>query len=101
MSLSYPDRPSDEQKKRMFGLIKSFSIIYPCKTCRIDFQGTMRDEPPQLESKEQFAMWLCHQHNMVNVKLGKPEFKCSIRRLELVYGRESLRQKFMVPSMRT
>ena len=37
MSLSYPEQPSEEQKTRMFALIKSFSIVYPCKTCRLDF----------------------------------------------------------------
>lgn len=31
-------------------------------------------------------MWMCEQHNIVNRKIGKPEFKCTITRLELVYG---------------
>ena len=80
----------------MFGLVKSFSLVYPCKTCRLDFQDKIREAPPELESRNKFAMWLCHQHNLVNVKLGKPEFRCSIRRLELVYGRESLRDKLLL-----
>ena len=75
----------------MGALVKSFSVIYPCRTCATDFQEKIREVPPQLESREKFALWVCQQHNLVNSKLGKPEFKCSIRRLELLYGRESTR----------
>ena len=75
----------------MASLIKSFSWIYPCRTCASDFRDTVREEPPKLDSREEFALWLCRQHNLVNVKLGRSEFKCTMRRLELLYGRESLR----------
>ena len=91
MSLSYPETPTDEQRTRMGSLIKGFSMVYPCKTCRSDFKDKIREHPPQLESRQKLVLWFCEQHNMVNAKLGKAEFKCSVRRLELLYGRESIR----------
>ena len=71
MSLSFPERPSDEAKKRMFGLIHGFSLVYPCRICREDFQLKIKETPPKLDSRNDFALWLCDQHNMVNRKLGK------------------------------
>ena len=38
MTLSYPEKPTEEAKKRMANLIKGFSIVYACRTCREDFQ---------------------------------------------------------------
>ena len=92
MSLSYPVNPSVEAKQRMLSFIKGFSLVYPCRTCREDFQQKIREEPPKLDSRQDFALWLCDQHNIVNRKLGKKEFKCTVRRLELLYGRNSLRK---------
>ncbi|KAL1427278.1 hypothetical protein MTO96_017568 [Rhipicephalus appendiculatus] len=33
--------------------------------------------PPRVTSRTELAQWLCEQHNVVNRKLGKPEFDCS------------------------
>jgi FAD-linked sulfhydryl oxidase len=75
----------------MAKLIYGFSHIYACKDCAKDFRGTIDQKPPMLDSRKDFALWLCDQHNIVNAKLGKPVFNCTIRRLELIYGRKSLR----------
>jgi FAD-linked sulfhydryl oxidase len=51
----------------------------------------MKEKPPKLDSREEFALWVCEQHNLVNEKLMKPQFNCTLRRLELKYGRKSHR----------
>jgi len=34
------------------------------------------------DSRESLCMWLCEQHNIVNEKLGKPTFQCSMKNLD-------------------
>ena len=34
------------------------------------------DNPLDVSTKENHAVWLCKQHNMFNKDLGKPEFPC-------------------------
>lgn len=75
----------------MTRLIEGFSWLYPCSVCATDFRDKIREQPPELDSRKDFALWMCMQHNLVNEKLMKPKFNCTMRRLELVYGRKSLR----------
>ncbi|TNV71919.1 hypothetical protein FGO68_gene7882 [Halteria grandinella] len=86
LSLSYPQQPTEKDKEKAITLIQTFSKLYPCKICANDFQGELKKSPPALESREKFAIWMCEQHNIVNRKLGKPEFKCIMRRIELTHG---------------
>ena len=69
----------------MSGFLEAFSWLYPCSVCATDLRQEMKNSPPELGSREELAMWLCEQHNKVNVKLGKPVFKCSMRRLTMLY----------------
>ena len=59
MSLSYPEKPTNEQKERMKTLLHSFSWLYPCSHCADDLRQKMKEFPPQVESREELAMWLC------------------------------------------
>jgi len=59
MSLSYPDKPSDHVKEIMRKTIYGFSNVYPCKHCAADFRLKIAVEPPQLDSRKDFALWLC------------------------------------------
>ena len=79
----------------MTRLIESFSWLYPCSVCATDFRDKIREHPPELGSRKEFALWMCMQHNLVNEKLMKPKFNCTMRRLELVYGRKSFRNTLL------
>lgn len=35
-----------------------------------------------MESRTTFSMWLCEQHNIVNRKIHKPLFECTMEKLE-------------------
>jgi len=61
--------------------------MYPCRVCAKDFQENIALDPPKVQSREAFALWMCQQHNIVNKKLGKPEFTCNMRRIELIHGK--------------
>ena len=34
------------------------------------------------KSRKDLCTWLCEQHNIVNEKLGKPMFDCSMKNLD-------------------
>ena len=84
----FPQNPTLEEKERYLGFILEFSKLYPCQECREDFQKILKGSPPQVRqsyltpskvsSNYDFNLWLCHVHNLVNIKLGKPEFDCSV-----------------------
>ena len=77
----------------MLKFINGFAWLYPCKVCATDLREKIVESPPKVGSREELAMWFCLQHNLVNEKLMKAEFKCSMRRLELTYGRKSFRNQ--------
>jgi hypothetical protein len=38
--------------------------------------------PHRTSSREALCTWLCEQHNIVNQKLGKPQYACDIKTLD-------------------
>ena len=95
MTLSYPKNPTDVQKDSMRRFINAFSWLYPCKVCATDFRDKIVELEPKLDSRQDLSIWMCQQHNLVNEKLGKKKFNCSIRALEILYGRESRRSQLL------
>lgn len=37
----------------------------------------LKEHPPQTSSRASLSNWACSVHNIVNIRLGKPEFDCS------------------------
>ena len=85
MTLAYPDQPTSQEQDKMLSLLHSFSWLYPCTVCATDLREKMIDVPPQVGSRKDLSLWMCEQHNFVNEKLGKAPFKCTMRRLEMMY----------------
>jgi mitochondrial FAD-linked sulfhydryl oxidase len=56
--------------------------FYPCTWCAQDFQQSIKKEPVQTQSRKDLCIWLCEQHNLVNVKTGKPLFLCDMNALD-------------------
>jgi len=83
---SYPERPSEEEQRRIRAFIDTIALIYPCTICAQDFQDTIKASPPRVQSREELSVWMCEQHNEVNAKLGKPRFPCSFRLLDERWG---------------
>ena len=47
-----------------------------------DLRESLKSEPAQVGSREEFATWMCRMHNTVNVKLGKPAMPCDFPSLD-------------------
>lgn len=39
-----------------------------------------------VSGRENFSIWVCHRHNAVNKRLGKPEFPCDYANLKKRWG---------------
>ncbi len=82
MSFSYPEHPNDKSKKDMKQFMNLFAEFYPCKICSTHFKVDLAENPPKLESRDTFAVWMCQIHNKTNQILGKPVYDCDIDRLK-------------------
>lgn len=59
-------------------LVDCLTRIYPCGDCARHFAELVRRDPPDVSSGQRFRMWLCRVHNLVNVRIGKPQFNCGL-----------------------
>ena len=77
MAAYYPEQPTTETQTDMKNFITLFSKFFPCEDCAKDLRSDMKTLPPDTSGRSALSLWFCRIHNMVNVKLGKPEFDCS------------------------
>ncbi|PJF17201.1 Sulfhydryl oxidase [Paramicrosporidium saccamoebae] len=72
LAARYPDEPTDVDKTRMDQFMGLISHLYPCPKCARHMRQMLIDNPPKAE----FSQYVCTIHNIVNKRLGKPEFSC-------------------------
>jgi hypothetical protein len=77
MTLRYPEDPTPDQREALVSYMHLTSRLYPCGECAAEFQGLLKQFPPQTSSRRSAALWLCFVHNQVNERLHKPEFDCA------------------------
>ncbi|RLN57915.1 hypothetical protein BBJ29_002246 [Phytophthora kernoviae] len=82
MGLAYPDKPSPEYQAKARTFMETLALLYPCGYCAEDFQKEVAKNPPRVNSRTTFSLWLCEQHNLVSIKLDKPTFECTMANLE-------------------
>ena len=82
MAAWYPKSPTAKDQQLMSGFMQALARFYPCTWCATDFQQNIESNSPKTESRDELCIWLCEQHNIVNQKLGKPLFQCSIDKLD-------------------
>ena len=78
MSVKYPLNPTKFEKETMKSFINSFSLLYPCGSCAQHFQEIIKKMPPKVDDRSSLVEWMCNVHNIVNQKLLKPIFNCSL-----------------------
>ncbi|KAG0255037.1 hypothetical protein DFQ27_006489 [Actinomortierella ambigua] len=72
----YPEKPRPDERAAAKQWIYLLSRLYPCGECAVHFQKLLQEHPPQTASRTALSNWACSVHNLVNVRLGKPEFDC-------------------------
>ena len=78
----YPDEPTAADRDAAENLIRALAQLYPCGDCRARFVIDVAANPPRLTTREDFAIWLCEQHNTVNALTQAPAFPCTMSSLQ-------------------
>ena len=75
-ALSYPDSPTESDRKDYFNFYKTFGIGLPCFKCRENYKRHFEQIPIELflYDKTQLFNWTVKMHNVVNVELKKTEW---------------------------
>lgn len=75
VTLSYPDKPEDSDKTKMYNFFMMVKDVLPCEKCTYNFNEHIIKYPLTndiLSSRYTFINWLMNIHNEVNISLGKP-----------------------------
>ncbi|ESO08823.1 hypothetical protein HELRODRAFT_74545, partial [Helobdella robusta] len=75
-----PDETSKEDKEDLKHFMATLGKFYPCDVCANELASrpmVLKQNPPDVRSRNDFCQWMCRLHNSVNERLGKPLFDCS------------------------
>jgi FAD-linked sulfhydryl oxidase len=77
MAAYYPSQPDPNTQQQCLNFLGALPTLYPCNYCAKHLGEEMKRMPPSCESREALEQWMCTMHNIVNKRLGKPEFDCT------------------------
>ncbi|KAI5190049.1 mitochondrial FAD-linked sulfhydryl oxidase [Nematocida minor] len=77
IAAKYPPYASREHQSNLIKFIDLLTKLFPCEECRGHFKSLVDSFPPKVSSREEFGLWTCQAHNIVNKRLGKREFDCT------------------------
>lgn len=71
---TYPDKPTQETQQYLYNFLISLQAIMPCHTCAEHFLAHLSSPnfKDALTSRYNFAKWIFHVHNDINLRTGKP-----------------------------
>jgi mitochondrial FAD-linked sulfhydryl oxidase len=74
--------------ENLINLITTVGDLFPCQECSEHFKEMMKTEKLEenVKNRDNFNVWFCQIHNIVNKRLNKKIFDCSKNNLALVYG---------------
>jgi hypothetical protein len=67
--LSYPDIPTESDKKKMSTFLKSIQYAIPCEGCRTHYKNNLKQFPLTenvLKNKDELFKWVVNVHNNAN-----------------------------------
>ena len=76
MAASYPNEPTEEDKKYITNFLYSLANLFPCKICGSHLLKMLKKEGVHADSREELVNYICKIHNIVNKVLQKPQFDC-------------------------
>ena len=68
------NKPTIKQLTKIKLFLDLLADIYPCEVCAVHFKTLLQRNP--LTPQSTLNQYLCHIHNLVNVRLGKETFSC-------------------------
>ena len=76
IAASFPNNPTEEDKKQITNLMYGLAHLFPCKICGGHLLKMLNKEGVKANSREELVNYICKIHNIVNKVLGKPIFDC-------------------------
>ena len=76
IAASYPNEPSEEDKKHIANFLFGLANLFPCKICGTHLLKMLKKEGVHADSREELVNYICKIHNIVNKVLEKPTFNC-------------------------
>ena len=77
MANTYPENPTEGEKKLMKKFMYGLARSYPCKVCGGHLLKMLDKKGLKIDSKKEFGEYLCNIHNIVNKVLNKTQFDCN------------------------
>lgn len=76
-ALSYPQKPTDADKRHYLAFLTSLQHVLPCEGCRKGYAAIVSSGPFKLTravvaDRWSLFKWTVAVHNVVNAKVGKP-----------------------------
>lgn len=75
VAFAFPEKPRQKDKIAAKNFVESFACILPCSVCKTHFKENIKKLPINVETRDKFFEWTVELHNLVNLQLGKPEWK--------------------------
>ncbi len=71
VALTYPNNPTEADKKNYLNFFKSLQDVLPCPICAEHFKEQMEQYPIRLENTESLFRWTVDIHNKINKENNK------------------------------
>lgn len=69
---SYPDKPSEETRRKYIDFFRNLGAVIPCPSCGDHYDKYLSDHPIDADNRESLARWVYDLHSDVNQRKSKP-----------------------------
>jgi hypothetical protein len=87
LAAQFDKAPTPARRQEVADFFRLFGEFYPCEWCAKHFREMLAEHPPQTANNRELSLWLCQLHNIVNDRLGKPAFPCTLDALKERWGK--------------
>ena len=86
LAATFDKEPTPERQREAAEFFRLFGKFYPCEWCAKHFREMLDEHPIQTANNRELSLWLCKLHNIVNERLNKPQFPCTLDALKERWG---------------
>jgi hypothetical protein len=86
LAAAFDKAPSAARVAEAEAFFSGLGALYPCPECAAHFRELLQAHPVDARDNRRLSTWLCRVHNLVNERLGKPEFSCELDSLKERWG---------------
>ncbi len=95
VALTYPEKPTKEDKKHYLKFFESLQDVLPCGICAAHFRVNMEKHPIKMDNNKELFNWTVDMHNIVNKQNGKKIVTYQEAYSELSSGNKSLNEDLL------